>query len=903
MKIRSKLIIAFLATSLPLLLVTNGLLYTHEQNELTKQIFNHLQSVASIQYNRTRGIISQNIERWRLVASRTQLRKSLADFNKDRAERHRTRMNTILADALVPIGDFRNISILGLDGIVIASADIDKIGIDHSAEQFFNRGKTGTCDTGTCVDFFFLDPNQQIMTHLAGPLYLDNKIIGVLVIESSVDNIISSIGDYTGLGESGETILARHDENGDALFITPTRFNPDAALKLLVPKEATDKPITQVFLDLHDRLVEAVDYRDVPVLATTRHVEETDWGIVVKIDTAEALAPIKHIRNVLIAIGLAAILLLVLLSFYLSKTITRPIIRLTKTAKNISEGDLHDRADEKMRDETGILAQAFNRMTENLIAAHKNLEKKIEEIKNRENEIRLLLNSTAEAIYGIDYHGNCIFCNPSFLHLLGYEQESDLLGKQLHTLMHHSRADGSEYPLEECKIMRGLRQGEGIHVDGETFWRADGTSFWAEYWTHPVEQENEKLKSVVTFIDISQRRAADQEREKLNIQLQQAQKLEAVGTLAGGIAHDFNNILSAILGYADLAKIKLEPGSEIAPHIEEVLKAGGRAQELVKQILTFSRQTKDERKPLQIHLVVKEALKLLRASITKTIEFRENIDQNCGMVLADPTQIHQVMMNLCTNAYQAMRETGGILTVELSRVDISQDDHKVGGLDLAPGPYVKLQVSDTGHGMTRSLMERIFEPYFTTRAKGDGTGMGLALVHGIVKSNEGHITVYSEPGKGSSFQVYLPRIDTAPHRPEAEINQVIPTGNERILVVDDEERIVNIEQLALEEFGYSVTATTSSVEALEIFSEQPENFDLIITDMSMPIMTGAELAQKILAVRPEIPIILCSGFSELMNEQKAKAIGIRQYIMKPFVLSEIGQVVRRVLDERPEPAA
>ncbi|MCK4837920.1 MAG: response regulator, partial [Desulfobulbaceae bacterium] len=747
------------------------------------------------------------------------------------------------------------------------------------------------------------DQNQQLMSHLAGPLYLSNKLIGVLIIESSVANIISSIGDYTGLGETGETILARHDENGDALFITPTRFNPDAALKMVVPKEETDKPITQVFLDLHDMLVEAVDYRDVPVLATTRHVEETDWGIVVKIDTAEAMAPIKNIRNLLTAIGLAAILLLLLLSFYLSKTITRPISRLTKTAKNISEGDLHDQADEKMRDETGILAQAFNRMTENLIASHKKLEKKIEEIKVRENEIRLLLNSTAEAIYGIDRHGNCTFCNPSCLHLLGYDQESDLLGKQMHTLMHHRRPDGSEYPREECKIMQGLRQGEAIHVDDEVFWRADATCFWAEYWTHPVEQENENLKSVVTFIDISKRRASDQEREKLNTQLQQAQKLEAVGTLAGGIAHDFNNILTAILGYADLAKIKLASGSEVTAHLEEVLKAGGRAQELVKQILTFSRQTKDERKPLQIHLIIKEALKLLRASIPKTIEFRENIDQNCGMVMADPTQIHQVMMNLCTNAYQAMRETGGILAVELSRVEITQADQKVAGLHLLPGPYIELQVSDTGHGMPRSLQERIFEPYFTTKDKGKGTGMGLALVHGIVKSHEGHITVYSEPGKGSSFQVYLPRIETIPLHPETEINQAIPTGNEMILVIDDEDFIVNFEQLALEEFGYRVTATTSSVEALEIFSEQPENFDLIITDMTMPTMTGAELAQKILAARPEIPIILCTGFSELINEQKAKAIGIREYIMKPIIISEIALAVRRVLDEKPGPPA
>ena len=896
MKIRSKLILAFLATSLPLLIVTNGLLYSDEKKNLTKQIFNHLESVASIQHNRIRGIIAQNIERWSLVASRTQLRISLANFINNRANGQQVRMNAILQDALAPINDFKNIIVLDLDGTVIASTDADKIGKDHSAAQFFKRGQTGPS-----VDLFFLDQDQQIRTYLAGPLYQDKQLLGVLVIESSVVNIISSISDYTGLGTTGETILAKRDENGDALFMTPTRFDPHAALQLVVPKEETYKPLTQIFLGHHDRLFESVDYRNVPVLATTRHVEETDWGIVVKIDTAEALAPVKHIRKLLAVIGLAAILLVALVSFYLSKTITKPIIRLTKTAKKISKGNLHDRADEKIRDETGSLARAFNRMTENLITAQKTLENKIEEIGVRENEIRLLLNSTAEAIYGIDRHGNCTFCNPSCLRLLGYEEESDLLGKHMHALMHHSRPDGTEYPLEECNMLRALRQGEELHIDNEVFWRPDGTCFWAEYWTHPVEQENENLRAVVTFIDISKRRAAEQERERLNIQLRQAQKLEAVGTLAGGIAHDFNNILSAILGYADLAKIKLESGNGIAGDLEEVLKAGDRAKELVKQILTFSRQTKDERKPLQIHLVIKEALKLLRASIPKTIEFRENIEPDCGMVLGDPTQIHQVLMNLCTNAYQAMRETGGILAVELSRVEISRADHKVAGLHLAPGPYIKLQVSDTGDGMKRALLERIFEPYFTTRKKGEGTGMGLALVHGIVKSHEGHISVYSEPGKGSSFQVYLPRIDVAPPQPGAEKKQLMPTGNERLLLVDDEKNIVQLEKLALERLGYNVTAKTSSVEALEIFSEHPENFDLIITDMTMPNMTGAELAQKILAARPELPIILCTGFSELINEQKAKAIGIREYIMKPIIIREIAQVVRRVLDERPEP--
>ncbi|MCD6584191.1 MAG: response regulator [Desulfobacteraceae bacterium] len=893
MKIRSKLILAFLAISLSSMILISFLFYSNEKKNLTRQIFNHLESVASIQHNRIKAINDQNIVRLKLVASRTQLRISLRDFNIERDPYYQGMMVQNLEDAKMVLKDFRNICIISLDGIIIASTDSDKIGKNIVERDFFVRGLTEYS-----VDQFFLDKNQNLLTRLSGPLFLNSQLLGVLIIVSEVENIISSVSDYTGLEKTGETILARRMENGDALFIMPTRFEPDAALKLRIAKERQDIPIIQSFYGKPHLLSDAVDYREVPVLAVTRYIEDIGWGLVVKTDLAEALAPVIGMRNLIAYLIVAATFFILFISIYFSKHITRPIIQLTETAKKITKGDYTVLADESMKDETGILAHAFNSMTANLIKSHTTLEKKIEELSESEEQVRNLLNSTAEAIFGLDMNANCTFCNPSCLSLLKYKKDDELLGKNIHQLMHHTREDGTLYPPEKCRILKLLQSKIPVHDDSEVLWCSDGSSFWAEYWAYPVIRDHEIIGAVVTFIDISERKAALAEKEKLNAQLQQSQKMEAIGTLSGGISHDFNNILTAMIGYAELVQIKSSGQDDILRYAEEVISAGQRAKELVRQILTFSRQSEHERRPLEIYLIVKEVLKLIRASIPSTIEIRENIDTKSGVVLADPTQIHQVLMNLCTNAYHAMQETGGILTIALGRIDIQPGDMKIAGFGLPPGPYVKLQVTDTGCGMDRAVRERIFEPYFTTKDKGEGTGMGLALTHGIVKNHDGHIIVSSEPGKGSMFQVYLPRMVSETTRPSREDEEMLPKGSERILLVDDEVTIMEMEQQMLEMLDYQVTATSNCVEAFQLFANRPDDFDLIITDMTMPEMTGAELARKVLIIRPEIPIILCTGFSELINEKKAKAIGIRKYIMKPIVTRELVTVVRKLLDEK-----
>ncbi len=395
--------------------------------------------------------------------------------------------------------------------------------------------------------------------------------------------------------------------------------------------------------------------------------------------------------------------------------------------------------------------------------------------------------------------------------------------------------------------------------------------------------------------DITKLKQAEEERRKLQAQLQQVQKMEAIGTLAGGIAHDFNNILSLIIGYTELSMRDFPEGSRVQDNMNKLLEAGERARDLVKQILTFSRHAEYEQKPLQIHLIIKEALKLLRPSLPTTIEIRQNI-ASTGMVMADPTQMHQVIMNLSTNAYHAMQEKGGVLEVSLADVELDSD-FTARHLDTHTGPYIRLTVSDTGHGIKKKDIDRIFEPYYTTRDKTGGTGMGLAVVHGIVKSYEGAITVYSEPGKGTTFNVFLPRIESAEAEAEIEEMGPIPTGNEQILLVDDEPAIVDIGKGMLENLGYTVETRTSPIEALEAFKAKPDKFDLVITDMTMPKMTGDELAKKLMGIRPDIPIILCTGFSERINEEKAKAMGIRKLVMKPIVQREMANAVRKALDQ------
>jgi len=404
--------------------------------------------------------------------------------------------------------------------------------------------------------------------------------------------------------------------------------------------------------------------------------------------------------------------------------------------------------------------------------------------------------------------------------------------------------------------------------------------------TAELTRTNKRLEK-----EIKNHHQAQKEKNRVEAQLIQSQKMEAIGTLAGGIAHDFNNILTSIIGYSDLAKMRVSKDDDVMSHLDKIWQSGNRAKALVKQIVTVARRQEQEQRPIQLGYIANEALKLLRAALPSTIEILKVLPKNAGIINADPTQMHQVIMNLCTNAGYAMSEKGGTLEVTLENVSITEPE-----MDLKPGPYLRLTVRDTGDGIKPEVTARIFEPYFTTKEKGEGTGLGLSVVHGIVVTHGGAITAESKPGEGSTFHVYLPRTDEAEEITEAKTEEPIPTGSECILFVDDEPILLEMVEQILGQLGYEVVTANGSLEAMELFRKNPGRFDLVITDMTMPKMTGIELARELLNIRPNIPIILCSGSIDQGLKGKARTTGIRDFLAKPISMGSIAETVRKALD-------
>ncbi|HSO18105.1 MAG TPA: PAS domain-containing protein, partial [Desulfosarcina sp.] len=423
-----------------------------------------------------------------------------------------------------------------------------------------------------------------------------------------------------------------------------------------------------------------------------------------------------------------------------------------------------------------------------------------------------------------------------------------------------------------------------------------------QYWQvtkFPLYKEDEALYVGGVAFDISDRMKTEEAKQELEFRLLQTQKMEAIGTLAGGIAHDFNNILSAIIGFTEMSLLDIPPDSGLSGNLRKVLQAGGRARDLVKQILTFSRQSQMDPRPIQIHPIVKEAMKLLRASLPATLQM-DAVVQPAGPVMADPTQIHQLVMNLCTNARDAMEGRDGTLTVILEPF-VMEADEAARYPRLRPGTFAKLKVCDTGQGIPAHVLEKIFDPFFTTKGEGRGTGMGLAVVHGIVDRIGGAIAVDSQVGRGACFTIYLPVIDEKPSD-VLPASLEVPGGSERILFVDDEAFQADLGRQLLGRLGYRVSAFTRSPEAWQAFQDDPQAFDLVITDMTMPELTGDELARRIMSLRPDLPVVLCTGYSERIGEETAAELGIRGFVMKPVVIRELALLLRDILDGVSGPA-
>ncbi len=512
-----------------------------------------------------------------------------------------------------------------------------------------------------------------------------------------------------------------------------------------------------------------------------------------------------------------------------------------------------------------------------------------EAVRISQQRLELALEGGDLGMWDWNLQTNAVYFSPRYLSMLGYgPMELPHTLETWEKLLHPEDREGAKQQIRNY-----------LEKTPPTKWSIEfrlqaknGQYVWILGRGKVVEhsQDGTPLRAVGTHLDIT-------EQKRLEEELFQAHKMEAIGTLAGGIAHDFNNILSAIIGFSELAKDDIPADSNAINDIDKVIISSRRAADLVQQILTFSRKSDQRLEPMALHLIIKESLKMLRSTFPTTINIVEDIDTECGKIMADPTSIHQIIVNLCTNSLHAMENEKGVLRVNLQRKEISAEEI-TGESGVSPGPFIVLEVSDTGNGIDQATIERIFEPYFTTKEVGKGTGLGLAVIHGIIYDYHGFIRVKSEPGQGTTFYVHIPALQqeiSTTH--ETEPTEPLPTGTERILVVDDENMIVDMNKTVLERLGYKVSATTESLDALEKIRTDPDQFDLIITDQTMPNLTGAELAQKIMKIKPNMPIILCTGYSSVLTEEYALAIGIKKYARKPVNRTMLAQLVRQVLDK------
>ena len=648
-----------------------------------------------------------------------------------------------------------------------------------------------------------------------------------------------------------------------------TKVDPSTAERETVKSLAARKPYAVALIEIHL----ADEEEPLAGLALAERIRGLDPNIEIVLLSSELDVPLKEINRRLKPLHKA---------LYVQKPFRSPELKqivASLCAKWEMEGDLQEL--------NATLSAKVEARTAELNAANRKLRLDIakrasvlRELQASEQRYRLLFENDITGNFAADGDGLILDCNVAFADLFGFTSPQDAHGEDLFALWAQMGAKDS---------LHDLMDGRKRLLNHETAFVRAGVQSHLLLNVDTVDDEEGELAEIRGWLfDMSEPR-------RLEEQLRQSQKMEALGTLAGGIAHDFNNILGVILGYAEIIENSAEPESGLERRIQEVSRAGKRARDLVNQILNFSRQGPQERHPLTMTPLVKEALRLLRSTVAANVEIISRIETDRDSVLADPTQMHQIMLNLCGNAAFAMKDAGGTLTVTLA--EVSAADAIAPPRELGrPERFVRLSVADTGPGVDPEAAERVFDPFFTTKRQGEGTGMGLAMVHGIVKRHDGYVELENRPGEGASFHVFLP-LTSETERPVAEAAADLVFRHGRVLFVDDEKPLTDIGREMLESCGFEVTTRTSSVEALEAFRHRAKDFDLIVTDQTMPNMTGMELAHEALKIRPGMPIILCTGFSDAVSYDRLRDVGIGDFIMKPILKHDLIASISRLLSE------
>jgi len=608
--------------------------------------------------------------------------------------------------------------------------------------------------------------------------------------------------------------------------------------------------------------------------------------IYIKASTAELRMTIKNYIIKMIIIELCLILLVFVLAYKFQNIISKPILELIQVMEKISKAnDYSLRVKRKNQDEIGSLYDGFNNMLKQIQIRQNKREQAEKELYEAKEQFSTFMNQLPGRVLIKEMDSTIIYVNQYMEDIFGKDMwigktASDYLTKEQTEKV--LKNDKTALETGKCKII-------------EAFTDINGKNRYYQTIKFPILLPDNPPRIGVIGLDITELKNEEERRIKLEAQLRQAQKMEAIGTLAGGIAHDFNNILSPIMGYSEMLKSDILDGKFLkVKDIDEILFASQRAKDLVKQILTFSRRTEEEFKALKIETVINESMKFLRASLPSTIEIVQRLYNDCGYIKGDPIRIQQIIMNLVTNAYHAMEKKGGKIEIEVQKLDkINKKIYKE--LNLSSNNYIQVTVSDNGQGMDSETRERIFDPYFTTKDPSKGTGLGLSIVHGIVKNLGGEINVESEIGKGTTFYIYFPLLEEKAVLNKTKEDNIIQKGSEKILLVDDEKQIVEMITQMLIRLGYTVTSKTNSTEALNEFLNNINKYECVISDLTMPNMTGDELAAKIFEIKPDIPVILITGYKEKIDDGKENFNNIKAIINKPFRLREIAKILRDVL--------